>query len=134
MTLSLLTYARAKRLRRDMTEAERRLWYHLRGNRLNGLKFYRQVPIGPYIVDFINHEYGLVIEVDGATHGEAHELAHDNRRTAYLEARGFSVLRAWNGDVFTNIGGVCDTILMALEALRRRKGTSPSHHSSRRSE
>ncbi len=112
---SPLTYARAKRLRREMTEAERRLWYHLRGNRLNGYKFARQVPVGPYIVDFINHEYGLVIEVDGATHGEAHELSHDAKRTAFLEARGLRVLRALNIDVFTNINGVCDTILLALE-------------------
>ncbi len=121
MTSSPLTYARAKRLRRNMTAAERRLWYHLRGKRLNGFKFYRQVPIGPYIVDFINHEFGLVIEIDGVTHGEAHELARDQRRTAYLAARGLCTLRAWNIDIFTNINGVCDTIVMTLEALRTSK-------------
>jgi very-short-patch-repair endonuclease len=119
-----ITYARAKRLRREMTEAERRLWYHLRAGRLNGFKFYRQVPLGPYIVDFINHQFGLVVEVDGATHGEDHEVAHDTRRTAFLEARGLRVLRAWNHDVFTNINGVCDTIVFALEELRDRKATS----------
>jgi very-short-patch-repair endonuclease len=122
---SPLTYARAKRLRRDMSEAERRLWYHLRGNRLNGFKFYRQVPIGPYIVDFINHEFGLVIEVDGATHGEAHEKAHDAQRDAYLAARGLQVLRFWNIDVFTNLSGVCDTIVMALEELRYKDLSLP---------
>ncbi len=119
-----ITYARAKRLRREMTEAERRLWYHLRAGHLNGFKFYRQVPVGPYIVEFINHQFGLVVEVDGATHGDAHEVAHDLSRTAYLESKGLRVLRAWNQDVFTNINGVCDTILFALEELRERKGTS----------
>jgi very-short-patch-repair endonuclease len=120
MTSTPLTYARAKRMRSTMTEAERCLWYHLRGQRLNGFKFYRQVPIGPYIVDFINQLHGLVVEIDGATHGEAHELAHDRRRTAYLEARGLHILRAGNHDVFTNIGGVCDAIVMELEALQHK--------------
>ncbi len=108
-------------MRREMTEAERRMWYLLRGNRLNGFKFYRQVPVGPYIVDFINQQFGLVIEVDGATHAEVHELAHDHRRTAYLISRGLHVLRANNHDVYTNIDGVCETILIKLEELKRKE-------------
>ncbi len=127
MTSPPIIYARAKRMRRQATEAESRLWYNLRNKRLNGFKFYRQVPIGPYVADFLSHEFGLVIEVDGATHGDAHEVTHDQRRTTYLEARGLKVLCAWNHDVFTNINGVCDTIVMALEELKSRKGTSPSH-------
>ena len=109
-----LTYARAKRMRREPTEAERKLWGALRNRSLGGFKFYRQVPIGPYIVDFINHEFGVVIEVDGATHGSVEELAHDQRRTSYLEAQGLRVHRVLNADVFTSMQDVCDGVLIVL--------------------
>ena len=115
MTPTPLTYARAKRMRREPTAAERKLWGALRNRSLGGFKFYRQVPIGPYIVDFINHELGVVVEVDGATHGDADEVEHDEKRKAFLESKGLHVLRVWNADVFENMVGVCDSILIALE-------------------
>ncbi len=114
-----LTYARAKRMRREPTEAERRLWFHLRGKHLNGYKFYRQVPVGPYIVDFICHRHALVIEVDGATHGGDHEMEYDQRRTAFLQQRGLRVHRVPNLDVFTTMEGVLEGILELLESRAR---------------
>ena len=115
MTPTPLTYARAKRMRREPTAAERKLWGALRNRSLGGFKFYRQVPVGPYIVDFINHEWGVVIEVDGATHGDADEVAHDEKRTVFLTSKGLHVHRVWNADVFENMVGVCDSILIVLE-------------------
>jgi len=113
---SPLTYARAKRMRSSPTEAERKLWGALRNRGLGGFKFYRQVPIGPYIVDFINHEFGVVIEVDGATHGEVVEIEQDAKRTRFLREQGLVVHRADNIDVFQNLAGVCDSILLLLQA------------------
>lgn len=109
-------------MRRNPTEAETRLWYHLRANRLNGYKFYRQVPIGQYIVDIINHEFGLVIEIDGATHGETHELIYDARRTAYLESLDLIIHRVSNIEIFTNMDGVLYGLTLTLE---QRKTQGP---------
>jgi very-short-patch-repair endonuclease len=111
----------AKHLRSNMTSAERNLWYRLRAKRLNGFKFYRQVPIGPYIVDFVNHEFRVVIELDGVTHSDSEALRHDASRTAYLEAQGYQVMRTWNHEVFENIGGVCDRIVFTLEAIQAER-------------
>ena len=87
----------AKTLRKTMTDAERTLWYHLRGHRLQGQKFKRQKPLGPFIVDFVNLERSLVIEVDGGQHADnAHD---DRRRDAWLAAHGYRVLRFWNHQV-----------------------------------
>ena len=105
----------ARTLRKDDTEAERRLWEELRSRRLNGFKFVRQLPIGPYFADFACRAAKLVVEVDGATHGSEDEVRHDAARTRYLEEQGWQVLRVWNADVFTARNAVCDTILMALE-------------------
>lgn len=102
-------------MRSAMTEAESRLWQRLRAKRLNGHKFYRQVPLGNYVVDFLSHAHKLVIEVDGATHGEAHEVAYDQRRTRWLVAHGYEVLRVNNMDVFTAMDDVLDGIVWALE-------------------
>ena len=109
-----LTYARAKRMRREPTEAEHKLWDYLRNRSLGGYKFYRQVPIGPYIVDFISHEFGVVVEVDGATHGDVDEVTRDERRTEFLIAQGLVAHRVNNADVFENIIGVCDGILIVM--------------------
>ncbi|MDJ1008858.1 MAG: DUF559 domain-containing protein [Paracoccaceae bacterium] len=92
----------AKRLRREMTDAERRLWYHLRAHRFFGLSVRRQAPIGPYIVDFLIPSRRTVIEVDGGHH----DAATDAARTAFLNAKGYRVLRLWNLDVLTNTEGV----------------------------
>jgi very-short-patch-repair endonuclease len=106
---------RARSMRKKLTAAEGRLWWALRGRSLGGYRFNRQVEIGPYIVDFLCRDKALVVEVDGATHSDQSEIQADHRRTMYLESRGLVVFRAWNGDVFTNLGGVLDGILLALE-------------------
>ncbi len=109
------TIERARNLRGKQTVAEKRLWGRLRKRCLNGFRFNRQVPIGPYIVDFLCRERRLVIEVDGVTHGTPAEIKHDLRRTQYLRVCGFAVFRADNLDVFNNIEGVLEGILWALE-------------------
>ncbi len=106
------THSRA--LRRSDTEAEHRLWQDLRGRRLGGHKFVRQLPVGPFIADFACREHKLIVEVDGATHASEDELTYDERRTSFLVEQGWRVLRIWNHDVFTNRDGVCETILIAL--------------------
>ncbi len=101
-------------MRREPTEAERRLWGALRNSRLGGYKFYRQVPIGPFIVDFLNQEFGLVVEVDGATHSTVDEIVYDVKRTAFLNAKGLRIHRVDNLEIIQNMSSVCDGILAAL--------------------
>ena len=108
------TLKRARALRRNQTEAEKRLWGYLRDKRLQGFKFNRQVPMGPYIADFVCHEAKLIVEVDGATHGETHEIKYDERRTHFLNDQGFRVVRCNNSDVYENIVGVLDAVLLHL--------------------
>lgn len=100
----------AKRLRRTMTRAEALLWSYIRRRSLAGAKFRRQHPIGPYIADFACVGARLVVEVDGATHATREELVHDVRRTQFLEASGWRVLRITNTDVYENLDGVWLTI------------------------
>src|SRR5512143_3393698 len=102
---------RARRLRQEGTDAERRLWKVLRNRGLGEWKWRRQAPRGPYVLDFYCAEAGRVVEVDGGQHAE--RLAYDDRRTAFLERQGLRVLRFWNSEVLTNGEGVCLTILMA---------------------
>ncbi|EKP0300976.1 endonuclease domain-containing protein [Aeromonas veronii] len=104
----------AKRLRRDATQAEQKLWQQLRNRRLAGLKFRRQMPIGPYVVDFICLEQGLVIEVDGWQHGTQTNQMHDEARTAYLNQQGFRVIRVWNNDVLSRMEVVLAHIWLSL--------------------
>lgn len=101
----------AKKLRREATDAERRLWAHLRAKQLNGKKFRRQQPIGNYIVDFICFEKKLIIEVDGGQHMKNEH--YDNQRTEWLQEEGFKVLRFWNHEVLENTDGVLQVILEA---------------------
>ena len=108
------TLKRAKQLRTDQTEAEQRLWGYLRAKRLQGWKFNRQVPVGNYIVDFICDEARLVIEVDGVTHSDDHQIKYDEKRTRYLESLGYRVFRCYNTDVYQNLDGVLEGILIAL--------------------
>jgi len=107
--------SRARALRRAQTEAERRLWQALRGRGLNGLKFVRQAPLGPFFADFLCREEKLVIEVDGATHSSDFELAYDRRREHYLREASYRIMRVTNDDVLRNLDGVCDTILALLQ-------------------
>jgi very-short-patch-repair endonuclease len=112
--------SRARLLRRNETEAEIGLWGYLRNRRLANYKFRRQVPIPPYIADFVCLSHGIIVEVDGATHGDAHEIQYDERRTEFLKTKGFTVYRVSNYDVFTNMTGVLDGILLALEQQKPR--------------
>ncbi|WP_258600756.1 endonuclease domain-containing protein [Mesorhizobium sp. AR10] len=80
----------------DETEAEYRLWGELRGRHLNGYKFVRQVPLGPFIADFVCREKGLIVELDGSQHADS---PTDPARTAWLNGRGYAVLRFWNHEV-----------------------------------
>ena len=106
---------RARHLRRELTEAERKLWYALRAHRLAGLSFRRQTPCGPFIVDFLCADARLVVEVDGATHSTEDEIVYDKRRDAWFAANGYRVLRVTNDDVYRNLDGVCETILAWVE-------------------
>ena len=98
---------RARRLRREATDAENRLWYVLKNRAFLDLKFARQVPVGRYIADFVCREIGLIIELDGSQHAES---VRDELRTAHLVAEGYDVLRFWNSDVLTNRDGVLQAI------------------------
>jgi len=102
-------------LRRDQTDAERKLWFRLRDRRLRGLKFRRQVTIGNYIADFCCESARLIIELDGGQHS-ARE-SQDAKRTTALESQGYLVLRFWNNDVLQNIDGVLESILDTLRPV-----------------
>jgi very-short-patch-repair endonuclease len=105
------TLTKAKRLRREMTDAERKLWSVLRDRRLEGAKFRRQQPIGPFVADFVCQEQRLIIEADGGQHAES---VSDNRRTLFLESKGYRLLRFWNNDIMSNLDGVAQVIAAAL--------------------
>jgi very-short-patch-repair endonuclease len=105
----------ARRLRAEPTEAEKRLRRHLRERQLDGYRFRRQVPIGPFVADFACTDRALIIELDGGQHDWREE--QDQRRTAQLEAHGWHVLRFWNNDVMENIEGVLERIRKELAKL-----------------
>src|SRR5580704_1023810 len=102
----------ARRLRRDATDAERRLWSVLRDRRLSGYRFRRQFPIGRFIVDFACTKHRLIVEADGSQHADSES---DRERTAWLEEQGWRVLRFWNNDILTNTEGVVETVLKELQ-------------------
>ncbi|WP_375393303.1 endonuclease domain-containing protein [uncultured Sphingomonas sp.] len=106
---------RSRELRTHPTEAEARLWERLRGARLNGLRFRRQVPLGSYIVDFLCPAAKLVVELDGSQHVD--QQAYDARRTSFLEGEGYRVLRVWNNDVLARPDAVLEAILAAVSPL-----------------
>ena len=106
---------RARELRRAEPSAEAKLWARLRSRRLNGFKFVRQMPIGPYFADFVCREEKLIVEVDGATHGTADGIAADRRRSAALADKGYRILRVANAEIFDGIEAVLETILAVLE-------------------
>jgi very-short-patch-repair endonuclease len=106
------TKRNARELRREMTDAERLLWRHLRQRQVAGRRFRRQHPVGRFIVDFVCLEAAVVVELDGGQHAD--RQAYDQARTAWLEAQGFRVLRFWNNEVLANAEGVRDLIERAL--------------------
>lgn len=103
----------ARQLRQNMTDAEQLLWRHLRAHRLNGSKFKRQQPIGPYIVDFVHFASRVIIEADGGHH---QDNADDKKRDAWLNQQGFIVLRFWNNDILQNSEAVLEQIMSALHS------------------
>ena len=116
------TITRARTLRREATAAEAKLWQHLRNRQLNGAKFSRQVPIGPYVTDFVCRADKMVIEIDGATHETLEQRVHDAKRSGYLIAQGYRVIRFRNEDIFGDLGPVLTAISSALS-----EDPSPSH-------
>ena len=108
---------RARELRRNLTDTERLIWSKLRRRQFAGYKFRRQVPIGPYIVDFVCFEQKFVIELDGGQH--TLQSGYDTARTRWLEAQGYRVMRFWNHDVLEDDDSVDEAIWIALT------GTSP---------
>ncbi|MTW16728.1 DUF559 domain-containing protein [Rhodoplanes serenus] len=104
----------AKTLRANQTSAEARLWAALRGRRLAGWKLRRQHPIDRFIVDFVTLDGKLIVEVDGATHGEPSAVERDEGRTRVLVSLGFHVVRVTNTEVYENIDGVLEMIARTL--------------------
>ena len=114
----------ARGLRRRQTDAARWLWARLRDHRLLGVKFARQVPIGPYIVDFCCREQRLIVELDGGQH--ATRADYDAGRTALLEGLGYRVLRFWDNEALRNTDGVLQRIAQALSSAQTRPSPRPS--------
>ena len=109
---------RARVLRSNETSAEHKLWMALRNRQLGGLRFARQVPIGPYFADFCCRELKLIVEIDGATHDSPAEVSGDAEREAFLIGEGFQVFRVSNSDVFRNLEGVLEGVLAIVATLR----------------
>ena len=118
----------ARQLRRHSTEAEARIWYHLRGRRLRGLRFRRQHPVAGYFADFACLELHLIIELDGGQHDLRRE--HDLMRADILAANGFEVLRFWNNDVLANTAGVLAAIAARAEQIQGSRKTDPDDQKS----
>jgi len=121
---------KARNLRNAGTDAERRLWQHLRLKQLGGCKFGRQVPVAGYVANFVCLEMKLIVELDGGQHVE--RAVYDARRTRVLEAEGYRVLRYWNDDVLVRTTEVLEDISRALELAKdngkiknKIKGTPP---------
>lgn len=114
----------ARALRARQTDAELRIWYHLRARRFMGLKFRRQVPMGRYIVDFLCHECRLIVELDGGQHAE--QIEADRVRDAWLESQGYRVVRFWNHEVWQELDAVLEQLRLAVEeALTLSPDVSP---------
>ena len=118
--------ARARRLRRDATDAERALWRRLRGKQLEGLKFRRQHAVGRFVLDFYCHECRLAVELDGGQHGEAAHRRRDDTRTAFLERKGVAVLRYSNLEVLQETEAVLEDLRRRAVARRRQPSPNPS--------
>ncbi|MGA3399287.1 MAG: DUF559 domain-containing protein [Acetobacteraceae bacterium] len=105
---------RARAPRRHMTQAERLLWFLLRGRRLSGCKFRRQHPIGPYFADFACLSHRPIVESGGGQHADA-RLPADEYRTRLLKEQGWRVIRFWNGDILHRQSDVLDAIVRAID-------------------
>ena len=111
----------ARELRQKQTDSEKALWQKLRDKQFEGIKFRRQQPVGPYIVDFISPKEKIIIEIDGGQHNEKEIQKKDEERTVWLEKEGYLILRFWNNEVLFNPGGVLERIREAIEEGRNLK-------------
>ena len=118
-----ITTARARRLRSDMTDVERKLWNAMRGKQLEGCRFRRQHPIGAYVADFACVERMLVIELDGGQHQD--QEAYDEDRSRYLNQQGWQIVRFWNNEVLENLDGVLEVIVKELQSASPQHIPSP---------
>ena len=107
----------SRKLRNDMTDAERRLWSHLRASQFGGVKFTRQFPVGHYVVDFACRSLRLAIECDGGQHSAQTDAA----RTASIETHGYKVIRFWNHDIIENTDGVLQAIAKEIALARNER-------------
>ncbi len=130
-TIPTVQRERARTMRNEATPAERKLWSRLRASSLDGHKFSRQIAVGPFICDLVCRRLKLVVEIDGGQHGGD----DDARRTRYLEAHGYTVLRFWNVQVLQETDGVLTTIAATLhKASAAAKTPPPAPPASRRGE
>jgi very-short-patch-repair endonuclease len=116
VAVSTLQRSRAKQLRRTMTPAETLLWRYLKANRIDGLGFRRQVPLGNYIADFVCMSVRLLVELDGQSHDFDAQRKADEKRDAFFVAKGFRVVRFSNQDVISNLEGVVEAIRLAASS------------------
>jgi len=98
----------ARRLRKNSTDTERALWYQIRNSAIEGVKFRRQQPIGPYVADFVSFQEKIIVELDGGQH--AVNIESDQVRDSYLREKGYRVLRFWNNEVLESMAGVLEVI------------------------
>lgn len=117
----------SRHLSHEMTDAEQWLWRHLRMRQVGGVKFRRQHPLGPYVLDFACLEKQLAIELDGSQHIE--QTAKDEARTEWLKTQGWQVLRFWDNEVLTNIDGVLSCVDAALHAVPEQHSWVEPHRS-----
>jgi very-short-patch-repair endonuclease len=110
---------RSRRLRRDVTDVERRLWSKLRNAQIDGASFRRQHPAGRYILDFYCPALQLAIELDGGQHAQA--SSRDQQRDEWLGERGVTVLRFWNSDLIENLSGVLEVIALKVSELKEQR-------------
>ena len=115
---------KSRDLRKNLTDAEQKLWYYIRKEQINGFKFRRQQPIGSYIADFVCQSKKLIIEVDGGQHNDNKNKLDDGQRTKYLIDAGYTVRRYWNNEIFENIEGVISNLMEVLDSLPPRGGGS----------
>ena len=118
-----LLQSRARRLRKQATDAERYLWRHLRDRQIAGYRFRRQVPVAGFIADFACLEAKVIVELDGGQH--AQHVGYDEQRDRLIEAQGFRILRFWDNQVFLETQAVLEQIMRALESPAPHPDLSP---------
>jgi len=115
----------ARKLRKTMTDAELKLWQHIRGKQLHGVQFYRQRPLGPFIADFWAPSIRLVIEVDGSQHHEADGMQSDGRRDEWFRRQGIHVIRYDNRQVLLETEAVLEHLVALIHSLRSHPPCPP---------